>query len=128
MTAIDAHGLVFFSPAGRYTFLGGYPAAGWPAVTALIGSGSAFGGNECFGYIQAGVTRLVIRLDNGYQAPVPVFKPGWQGSGIRLFAVALPRSFFTWNGGGGGPQGTVTAYDRDGHVLATEPLIGTVQR
>ncbi len=91
------------------------------------GSGAAFGGNECFGYLHAGVTRLVIRLDNGYQASVSVFEAGWRGSGVRLFAVALPRSFFTWNGGGGGPRGTVTAYDRDGHMLAAEPLISTTQ-
>jgi hypothetical protein len=129
MTVIDAHGLLLFSSASRDDFLGGYPAAGWPAVTALVGSGSGFGGNECFGYLHAGVTRLVIRLDNGYQVSVSAFKAAWAGSGIRLFAVALPRSYFSWKDNiGSGPQGTVTAYAKDGHVLATEPLIGTVQR
>jgi hypothetical protein len=73
------------------------------------------------------VARVVIRLDNGYQREVSAFAPGWSGSGLRLFATALPRSFFPKDSASaqGPPQGTVTAYDAAGRVLATEPLIGT---
>jgi hypothetical protein len=125
MTAYLSKGLITFWVGN--TWNGGFPAAGWPAVTGLIGSGAYWAGNECFGYVHAGVARVVIRLDNGYQREVPAFTPGWPGSGVRLFATPLPRSFFPWHGSGANtePQGTVTAYDAAGHVLASEPLIGT---
>jgi hypothetical protein len=109
------------------SWLGGFPAAGWPAVTALLGSGTYFGGNECFGYVHAGVARVVIRLSNGFQTTVPAFRPGWPGSGLRLFAAVLPGSLFPEHPADSGDelQGVITAYDAAGHVMAQEPLIST---
>jgi hypothetical protein len=125
MTAYLVKGLITFWVSN--TWNGGFPAAGWPAVTGLIGAGTYWAGSETFGYVHAGVARVVIRLDHGYQREVSAFTPGWPGSGVRFFATALPRSFFPWNGSGANtePQGTVTAYDAAGRVLETEPLIGT---
>jgi hypothetical protein len=125
MTAYLVKGMITFWVSNSWN--GGFPAAGWPAVTGLIGAGTYWAGSETFGYVHAGVTRVVIRLDNGYQRELSAFTPGWPGSGVRFFATALPRSFFPRNGSGANtePQGTVTAYDAAGRVLATEPLIGT---
>jgi hypothetical protein len=125
MTAYLVKGMITFWVSNSWN--GGFPVAGWPAVTGLIGSGSYWAGSECFGYVHPGVARVVIRLDNGYQREVSAFTPGWSGSGLRLFASALPRSFFPKDSASAQapPQGTVTAYDAAGRVLATEPLIGT---
>jgi hypothetical protein len=123
MTAYLVKGLITFWVDNSWN--GGFPAAGWPAVTGLVGSGTYWAGNECFGYVHAGVARVVIRLDHGYQREVSAFTPGWPGSGVRFFAVALPRSFFPKLPQDPSPEGTVTAYDAAGRVLATEPLIGT---
>ena len=125
MTAYLVKGMITFWVSNSWN--GGFPAAGWPAVTGLIGAGTYWAGSETFGYVHAGVARVVIRLDNGYQREVSAFTPGWPGSGVRFYATALPRSFFPWNGSTAKtePQGTVTAYDAAGRVLAQEPLIGT---
>ena len=125
MSAYLIKGLITFSVGN--TWDGAFPAQGWPAVTGLIGSGSYWAANECFGYVHAGVTRVVIRLLNGFQTSVSAFTPGWPGSGVRFFATALPRSFFPWGGTSpaADPRGFVTAYDSAGRVMAQEPLIGT---
>jgi hypothetical protein len=123
MTAYLVKGLITFWVDN--TWNGGFPAAGWPAVTGLIGSGNYWAGDECFGYVHAGVARVVIRPDHGYQREVSTFRPAWPGSGVRFFAVALPRSLFPRQPQDPSPRGTVTAYDAAGRVLATEPLIGT---
>ncbi len=78
------------------------------------------------------MSRLAIRLSGGYQTVVSAFVTAWPGSAVRLFAIALPRSLFAWSvstasATGGGPQGVVVAYDSRGQVLATEPLISTIQ-
>jgi hypothetical protein len=99
----------------RIAGTGGFPAAGWPAVTGLLGSTYYGGGNECFGYVHPGVARVVIRLNSGFQTAVSTFTSGWPGSGVRLFATALPHSLFPRRPrDGAAPQGTVTAYDRPG--------------
>jgi DNA-directed RNA polymerase specialized sigma24 family protein len=76
-------------------------------------------------YVRTSVARVVIRLDHGYQREVSAFRPAWPGSGVRFFAVALPRSLFPRLPQDPSPRGTVTAYDAAGRVLATEPMIGT---
>jgi hypothetical protein len=123
MTAYLVKGLITFWVSNSWN--GGFPAAGWPAVTGLIGSGNYWAGDECFGYVHAGVARVVIRLHGGYQTAVSSFRPGWPGSGVRFFALVLPRSLFPKLPQDPSPQGTVTAYDAAGHMMATEPLIGT---
>jgi hypothetical protein len=76
--------------------------------------------------VHAGVARVVIRLTSGFQTTVSTFTPGWPESGVRLFATELPPSLFPKSAQDGpGPQGTITAYDAAGHVMAQEPLIGT---
>ncbi len=116
MVAYLVNGLITFSVAN--TWEGGFPAAGGPAVTGLLGSGSYWAGSECFGYVHPGVARVVIRLTSGYQTTASAFTPGWPGSGVRFFATGVPQY-------GPATQGTVTAYDAAGHVMAQEPLIGT---
>ena len=123
MTAYLVKGMITFWVSNSWN--GGFPAAGWPAVTGLIGAGNYWAGDECFGYVHAGVARVVIRLHGGYQTAVSSFRPGWPGSGVRFFALVLPRSLFPKPPQESSPQGTVTAYDAAGHVMATEPLIGT---
>jgi hypothetical protein len=125
MSAYLVKGLITFSVGN--TWEGAFPAKGWPAVTGLLGSGSYWAGNECFGYVHAGVARVVIRLTHGFQTSVSAFIPGWPGSGVRFFAAALPQSFFTWGrpNPSAEPQGFVTAYQSAGRVMAQEPLIGT---
>jgi hypothetical protein len=125
MSAYMVKGLITFSVSN--TWYGAFPAHGWPAVTGLIGSGSYWAGNECFGYVHAGVARVVIRLANGFQTSISTFIPGWPGSGVRFFATGLPSSFFPRSGSNPAaePQGFVIAYDSAGRVMAREPLIGT---
>lgn len=125
VSAYLVNGLITFSVDN--TWDGAFPAKGWPAVTGLLGSGSYWAGNECFGYVHPGVARVAIRLTNGFQTSVSTFVPGWPGSGVRFFAAALPRSFFPWGSPNPStePQGFVTAYDSAGRVMAREPLIGT---
>jgi hypothetical protein len=125
MTAYLVHGLITFWTRG--TWDGTFPAAGWPAVTGLLPDGIYWAGDECFGYVHAGVSRVVITLDNGYRSTTMTFTPGWPRSGVRFFAVTLPHSFFTTRPGQPSvvTQGTVTAYSKDGLVLGTEPLATT---
>lgn len=122
MQAYLVKGLVTFFDSDSWN--GAYPVTGWPAVTGLLGSTYGTGGNWCFGYVQAGVARIVIRLDRGYQVSDRAFQDGWPGSGVQLFTLKLPQALFPRGPDDGpAPRGTVIAYDQSGRVLAREPLI-----
>jgi hypothetical protein len=66
------------------------------------------------------VARIVVHLPHGKQVTVDTFKPGWPGSGLRLWTASLGTNLF--NGQAGLPLGlptlTATAYDAAGHVVA----------
>jgi hypothetical protein len=98
-------------------------AASQPAVAGLADI-SPIGTDHypvlALGYAHANVARIVVHLPHGKQVTVDTFKPGWPGSGLRLWSATLGTNLF--NGQAGLPLGlptlTATAYDAAGHVVA----------
>jgi len=102
-------------------------AAGQPALagmTDIAPTGSSQNPVVALGYAHANVARIVVHLPHGKQVTVVTFKPGWPGSGLRLWSAALGTNLFNDHAGlpTGLPKMTATAYDAAGHVLAQVTL------
>jgi hypothetical protein len=66
---------------------------------------------EFYGYAHENVARVVLHLSGGRQFTAQTF-PGWQGSGLRLWAVPVPADLVAV------PKYVALAYDAAGHVVS----------
>jgi hypothetical protein len=87
-------------------------ASGPPAVAVFIRAGlPGAEQGEFYGYAHENVARVVLHLSGGRQFTAQTF-PGWQGSGLRLWAVPVPADLVAV------PKYVALAYDAAGHVVS----------
>lgn len=100
---------LLISPA-RLPSAGSEPAVGGTTLLCAAGGGSW---GIAIGYARQDVTRVELRLPDGWQISVPTYPASWPGSNLRLFALIEPQA--TWNAHFTGSRSlTVTARAYDG--------------
>jgi hypothetical protein len=89
------------------------PASGPPAVVN-VGGGIVNHAklSEYYGYAHENVTRVVLRLPGGAEYGAQTFA-AWPGSGLRLWAFAVPSSALSVKPS----QDVLLGYDAAGHVI-----------
>jgi hypothetical protein len=92
----------------------------WSSAVVSVGGDYTQGATEAwfYGYARQNVARVVLRLADGRQYGAPTIA-GWAGSGLRLWAFAVPTRYLA---GGGQPHEVLTGYDAAGHVVAQVTL------
>jgi hypothetical protein len=100
---------LLISPA-RPPSAGSLPAVGGTTLLCDAGGGSW---GIAIGYARQDVTRVELRLPDGWQISVPTYPAGWPGSNLRLWGLIEPQN--TWNSHFTGSRSSaVTAQAYDG--------------
>jgi hypothetical protein len=112
---------------GHVAFFGWFGGAFSPAAVSgsppMAGMAESFGylnANQfalvkAFGYAQADVVKVVVRLPDGGRVTTAPVAAGWPGSDVRLWQVSLPLS--SWKPGAAQPVFIATGYDAAGQVV-----------
>ena len=89
------------------------PASGPPAVVNMGGGIVNHAKlSEYYGYAHESVARVVLRLSGGAEYGAQTFA-AWPGSGLRLWAFAVPSSALSVKP----RQAVLLGYDAAGHVI-----------
>ena len=111
--------VVGFWDSNNGSLISNVAASGPPAVVNLGGDyGQHAQQAEFFGYAHQNVARVVLRLADGRQYGGQTFA-AWPGSGLRLWAFAVPTRFLI---AADQRQDVMTGYDAAGHVVWQQRL------
>jgi hypothetical protein len=111
--------VVGFWDSNNGSVISNVAASGPPAVVNLGGDyGQHAKQAEFFGYAHQNVARVVLRLADGRQYGAQTFA-AWPGSGLRLWAFAVPTRFLI---AADQRQDLMTGYDAAGYVVWQQHL------